>query len=84
MSTPLNSNPVIIDEPGTYRTRHGLDVEIHDITPQGDRSTTSFNCKGHMLVPMKVRKKRVYNIWHESGAFRAVDEHPYDIIEKVK
>lgn len=78
------SLPVIIDAPGDYRTRNGLRVAIDAIYPP---DTSTFNCKGHLLIPPRIpggRVKRVFQIWQQNGRFMAVGETGNDVVEKIR
>jgi len=82
MKTPANKEPVIINKLGDYITRSGKLVRIQIIKDHSNNyAVTRFNCKGYLITPRKDKKpKEEFNIWHESGQFVAVGEHPNDII----
>ena len=82
--TPMNKLPVIIIGPGKYKTREGEIVDIQQYKAQDTKSTTSFRCKGyrHTKTPSG-RKTQVWEIYHESGAWRAVEPDPRDIVERI-
>ena len=87
MCCPPHSNtlPVIIDRKGIYQTRGGrlvmIDTVDTETTP--DYPNMAFKCKGYLITKTKSgRTKYIWNIWHLSGMFRVVGEHPNDIVRK--
>jgi hypothetical protein len=76
----LKDLPVIVTEPGLYLTRNGSFV---DVTGPCRDTVSTFKVEGYLLTKGKNGKvKRTWNIWHESGRYTAVGEHPLDIISK--
>jgi len=78
--------PVLIDAPGEYRARNGRLIIIHEVQNHKDNlEITKFNCKGHTLIPKKDGKGflRMYDIWHESGAWCGVFPSSTDIVSKI-
>lgn len=72
----------MIDAPGIYITRSGVRVKIDEVgvSPEG---CWAAKCKGY--AERMFRGKLRWNgrrIWHESGSYIAVGEHPMDIIKK--
>ncbi|AXK43974.1 hypothetical protein [Erythrobacter aureus] len=84
MSKPLlNTLPTVIDGPGDYKTRGGGRATIHEVKPNGDDTTTSFDAKGSIWGMFRGRFcPRGYDIWHVSGRRNAVNECPHDIVGK--
>jgi hypothetical protein len=86
-TTPMNRRPLIITEPGDYRTRDGRRVTIHEIklcspTPPYQRhEVTAFEAKGSVWrVVRGVNQPRDYDIWHLSGHHVALGDDPLDIV----
>ena len=67
----LVNKPVIIDEPGDYRTREGLVVEVHHASTRHDAQ-----CRG--AYPDGVKER-----WHKSGRIFTGQESINDIISKA-
>lgn len=82
--TLANRLPVIVTEPGRYRTRSGMEVIVHEVGPNGPVNQTRYAVKGSLLLPRQKRTIREYNIWHVSGRYRAPGEHPRDIVERIE
>lgn len=70
----LNELPTIIHQPGIYRTRSGREVQIFELRPG-----STFEAKGTWRKGS--RSRRNYDIWHPSGRYMAVGEHPMDIVD---
>lgn len=77
-----STEPVLLDELPTvvtrpeYETRDGRRVLIRDISGRG-----TFSAKGAVYREFRGRTvPRGYDIWHVSGRYRAVGEHPLDIV----
>lgn len=69
---PLVTLPVIIDEPGQYRTRRGEVVKINKVSKRHD-----LGCQG--LYP-----EGTLEHWHKSGRIFAGRDSWNDIVEKVQ
>ncbi len=85
MSKPhLNTLPTVIDGPGEYKTRDGGRATIHEVKPNNDDTTTSFDAKGSLwkLFRGKLRP-RDYNIWHVSGRLFCDRQDDRDIVAKA-
>jgi len=82
--TLLNDLPTIIDQAGTYLTRSGDTVRIHEIKENSNPETTSFDAKGTVryLKEGNVRYTNEFNIWHVSGRSSVFDVNDHDIISK--
>ena len=82
--TLLNDLPTIIDQAGTYLTRSGDKVRIHEIKENSNPETTSFDAKGTVryLKEGNVRYTNEFNIWHVSGRASVFDINDHDIISK--
>jgi len=80
----LNDLPVVVDKPGTYITRNGKTVIVHEIKPSKhkDKSITEFLVKGSLIIRKNNRVRYHYDIWHVSGRFEAVIPCDMDIIGK--
>lgn len=72
--------PVIITEPGEYRTRNGKRVVVTD----HDRETTSnFPVEGNIILREKPRKED-WNTWKPNGQIQALGESELDIVGRWK
>jgi hypothetical protein len=80
----LNDLPTIIDDAGTYQTRGGKTVYIHEVKQNSNPKTTSFDGKGTIsyIKPGNVRHTQEYNIWHVSGRISVFDPCDNDIVSK--
>lgn len=72
----LDLDRVVITGPGKYRTRDGRIVSIRKTT-----SLPPYSCVG-AIVRGGSGGTSVY-LWAPSGRYRAMGEHPYDIVEKA-
>jgi len=82
--TILNELPTIIDEAGTYLTRSGDTVRIHEVKDNIYPKTTTFDAKGTVryLKEGNVRHTNEFNIWHVSGRWSVFYISEYDIVSK--
>ena len=80
--TLLNDLPTIIDQAGTYLTRSGDTVRIHEIKENSNPETTSFDAKGTVryLKEGNVRYTQKFNIWHVSGRLFLFSISEHDIV----
>ena len=75
----------IIDGPGEYKTRNGRRVTIHNIVlpPQYTSGCMCFPAKGSIwrrVTAMGLNPE--YGIWRLDGRYRAVGDHPLDIVSR--
>jgi hypothetical protein len=82
--TLLNELPTIIDEAGTYLTRSGDTVRIHEVKQNSNPETTSFDANGTVryLKDGNVRYTQKFNIWHVSGRLFLFSISEHDIVSK--
>lgn len=79
-----NCLPTIIDAPGDYVARNGNRVTVHHIAPPC-KGVTQFAAKGSIWrKPTAMGQNPPYSIWHISGRYYALGEHPLDIVKKVQ
>lgn len=72
----LADMPVIVTEPGLYKTRSGLKVQVHEI-----KGPSTFEVKGNWFKrDAKPSDPGTYAIWHVSGRYMAIGEHFLDIV----
>lgn len=72
----LDELPTVVTGPGEYETRDGRRVKIREISGRG-----TFSAEGAVYKEFRGRAvPRGYDIWHVSGRYRAVGEHPLDIV----
>lgn len=72
----LDDLPTVVRGPGEYETRDGRRVQIREIS-----GNATFSAKGAVYKEFRGRiVPRGYDIWHVSGRYRAVGEHPLDIV----
>ena len=82
--TPMNQKPIIIDGKGIFKMRNGKRAKIDTVQPQGDKSTTSFNCTGQIERSFRGEPRfKGFLIWHESGMATGFYSE-WDIIEKLE
>jgi hypothetical protein len=85
----FNIGAFMIDEPGLYQARNGLEVEISEIKTHevpigyGMTAPPTFNCHGYKLIPHKKGTRRQWSIWAPDGRSRAAGKNPWDIVKKV-
>jgi hypothetical protein len=76
---PLGDLPVVVTGPGRYRTRGGLRVEVFE-----GRGTGTFPVRGCWFDAGKEKRSKSYpgeySIWHPSGRYMPLAEHPLDIV----
>ena len=74
--------PIVITQPGDYRTRDGRRVTIREVGPVS-LDTTPFNAKGSVWKTFRNKVvPRGHDIWHLSGRAFPLAEHPRDIVAK--
>lgn len=82
---PLNTLPIIIDEPGEYATRDGGRVTIREIHPSPSEGTTAFTAKGSVWsLRRDTYRSRGHDVWHVSGRYRVLEFSGKDIIGKYQ
>lgn len=70
----------MIDQPGDYITRNGSRVTIHAI-----HGPSHWPAKGSVWKMFRGRiRPRGYAIWTTSGQFRALGQHPLDIVARYE
>lgn len=77
--------PIIIDGPGTYRTRLGRKVTIHEIRypPDHRDDCTCFPAKGSIWkTSSKMGLNPEYGIWQLNGKFLVISDSKFDIVSK--
>jgi hypothetical protein len=75
----LNDLPVLIDEPGNYKTRNGKMVSIHEIR----KGTSTFEAKGSIWKHVnKMGVNPTFGVWHVSGRSSTFGETNLDILKK--
>ncbi len=73
----------IITGPGVYKTRNGKKVTIHEIRqpPGHEEGNTSFPAKGSIWKNEKcIGTNPGFGIWQLNGKYRAIGDHPLDIV----
>lgn len=70
------SLPILITEPGQYRTRGGKRVVITD---HNRVTTSSWPCEGHIIHREKPLKTE-WNTWKPNGQIQAISESALDIV----
>lgn len=80
----LNNLPVIVTSPGTYGTRNGERVMVHNIKPAPSPDVTAFTVQGSIeRMFMGKPRFRGYEIWHVSGRAYPLKESGRDIVAKA-
>jgi hypothetical protein len=85
----IGGDKTIVDSVGEYIARNGARIVITELHPDFNNrgNANHFDAKGYYypITPTKNGnpKRRRWTIWHVSGAYKAVGEHPRDIVKKV-
>lgn len=77
---------MLIDQPGTYQTRSGKKVTIHEIRfpPNYQPDCLAFPAKGSVWKTLNnIGNNPEYGIWTQQGKYGSINDHPLDIIEKL-
>jgi hypothetical protein len=81
--TLLLDLPVVIDGKGNYFTRGGdwVLIDQYSVLPESRKDCTAFLCKGYRYqLTSSNRIKATWEIYHESGRLRPLEETQHDIL----
>lgn len=82
--TLANRLPIIVTEPGRYRLRNGIEVDVHEVQDNGPLNQTRYAVKGTYYLKRGTRKIPQFDIWHVSGRYASwLNEYFFDIVEKL-